>query len=132
MSHHTGHSRKARDVITRSPTGEIRAYQLKAGDVGLSEWRAIYGEITNLVELAIEFSGQAPITGFVPFLVTNGELTDPVIEQIRVANTTWKDRGIPKELRVIQKSELLERFRRSHGAYLPHDLADFRTFLELI
>jgi len=123
---------KGKDVITRTASGEIRAYQLKAGDVGLSEWRSIYGEITNLVELAIEFSGQPPITAFVPFLVTNGELTDPVLEQVRVANITWTNRGITKELRIIQKGELLERFRDSHGAYLPQDLADFRTFLELI
>src|ERR1700689_3756637 len=57
---------KGRDIITRTPSGEIRAYQLKAGDIALGSWREIYGEIVNLVELAIELPGAAPITAFVP------------------------------------------------------------------
>jgi len=123
---------KGKDIITRTASGEIRAYQLKAGDIGLGTWREIYGEIVNLVELAIEIPGNPPITDFTPYLVTNGELTAPVIEQVRVVNLTWKSRGIDKELVPIQKGELFDRFRASHGAYLPQELADFRTFLELI
>jgi hypothetical protein len=123
---------KGKDVITRTAVGEIRAYQLKAGDISLSGWRDIHGEIVNLVELAIELPGTTPITEFVPYLVTNGELKDPVLEQVRVENVTWQSRGIDKTLKVIQKGELFERFRASHGAYLPRELADFRTFLELI
>lgn len=123
---------KGKDIITRTVSGEIRAYQMKAGDIGLSTWREIYGEIVNLVELAIEIPGVPPIIDFTPYLVTNGELTAPVIEQVRVANTTWKRRGINKELVPIQKGELFDRFRSSHGAYLPQELEDFRTFLELI
>ena len=123
---------KGKDVITRTALGETRAYQLKAGDIGLSGWRDIHGKIVNLVELAIELPGTAPITEFVPYLVTNGELKDPVLEQVRVENITWQSRGIDKTLNVIQKGELFERFRASHGAYLPRELADFRTFLELI
>jgi hypothetical protein len=122
---------KGKDVITRTTTGETRAYQLKAGNIGLSEWRNMYGEIVNLVELAIEFPGTAPITQFVPYLVTNGELTDPVLEQVRVSNLGWQNR-VDKKLHIVQKGALFERFRASHGAYLPHEVADFRTFLELI
>jgi hypothetical protein len=123
---------KGRDVITRTASGEIRAYQLKAGDIALSDWRQMYGEIANLVELAIELPGLTPIIEFVPYLVTNGEVTDPVLEQVRVANLSWQSRGISNKLSVIQKGELFERFRCSHGAYLPRELADFRTFLELV
>lgn len=123
---------KGKDIITRTVDGRIHAYQLKKGDVNLGEWREIYGEIVNLVELAIEIPGQEPITEFVPFIVTNGEFSDPVIEQIRVANVGWPSRGINKELRKIAKGELFELFREAHGAYLPRELSDFRTFLELI
>ena len=123
---------KGKDVVTRTASGEIRAYQLKAGDIGLGVWREIHGEIVNLVELAIEFPGTMPITEFVPYLVTNGEVTDPVLEQVRVANVSWQGRGLKKQLRIVQKGELFERFRASHGAYLPRELDDFRTFLELI
>jgi len=123
---------KGKDIITRTPTGEIRAYQLKCGDVGLSEWRAVSGEVNNLVELAIEHVSAGLITNFTAYLVTNGELKDPVLEQVRVANVSWEKRGVANKLLVIQKGELLERFRAAHGAYLPRELADFRTFLELI
>jgi hypothetical protein len=123
---------KGKDVVTRHPNGEIRAYQLKAGDIALGAWRDIYGEIVNLVELAIELPGNTVISEFVPYLVTNGELTDAVLEQVRAANVTWEHRGINKALRVVQKGELFERFRSSHGAYLPHQIEDFRTFLELV
>lgn len=123
---------KGKDVITRTARGETRAYQLKAGDIGLGEWRSIRGEIVNLVELAIEFPGAVPITQFVPYLVTNGQLSDPVLEQVRVENVSWQSRGIDKRLNIVQGGELFERFRASHGAYLPRELADFRTFLELI
>ncbi|MBZ5655288.1 MAG: hypothetical protein LAO56_08405 [Acidobacteriia bacterium] len=122
---------KGKDIIARTATGEIRAYQLKAGDIGLSEWRDIHGEIVNLVELAIELPGTAPIIEFVPYLVTNGELTDPVWEQVRVQNVTWQSRGINKSLHVIQKGELFAKFRSSHGAYLPRE-SDFRMFLQLV
>lgn len=123
---------KGKDIVTRHPNGEIRAYQLKAGNIAVGAWRDIYGEIVNLVELAIELPGRTAITEFVPYLVTNGELTDPVLDQVRAANVTWQQRGINKTLRVVQKGELFERFRSSHGAYLPHQIEDFRTFLELV
>ncbi len=97
----------------------------------MSGWRDIYGEIVNLVELAIELPGMAPITEFVPYLVTNGELTDPVREQVRVGNVTWQSRGIAKKLHVIQKGELLAKFRASHGTYLPRE-SDLRMLLQLV
>ena len=100
--------------------------------MGLTEWRQNYGEIVNLVELAIELPGQLPVTDFEPYVVTNGEVTDPVLEQVRVANLSWRGRGLLRELQIVQKRELLDRFFASHGAYLPRDLADFRSFLELI
>lgn len=123
---------KGKDVITRTPTGEIRAYQLKAGDISLRDWREIYGEIADLVELPIELPGTAPYTDFVPYLVTNGGLTGPALEQVRASNLAWQGRGIRKALHTIEKGELFERFRASHGAFLPRELADFRAFLELI
>jgi hypothetical protein len=123
---------KGKDIITRTVTGEIRAYQLKMADIGLSEWRDIHGEINNLVELPIEHVSAGLIATFTPYLVTNGELTDPVLDQVRVANLGWKKRGFPNALKVIQKGELLDRFQTAHGAYLPRELVDFRTFLELV
>ena len=105
---------------------------MKFGDIGLSTWREIRGEIIDLAELAIEHVSEGLITNFTPYMVTNGELTDPVLEQVRVLNLTWENRGVPNRLLVIQKGELLDRFREAHGAYLPRELVEFRRFLELI
>jgi hypothetical protein len=58
--------------------------------------------------------------------------TDPVIEQIRVANLSRHNRGCHNELRNIARGELFGMFREAHGAYLLRELADFRTFLEFI
>lgn len=123
---------KGKDIITRTRNGKINAYQLKAGNVGVGEWREISGEVANLVELAIELPGEAPITRFTPFLVTNGQLTAPALEQIRSANVSWRGRGIANQLRTIEKGQLFDLFREAHGAYLPKELEDFRTFFELV
>lgn len=127
-----GQFEKGKDVITRTATGEIRAYQLKAGDLGVPDWRRIYGELIDLVELPIELPGLPLITDFTPVLVTNGELNQPCLEQVRSSNAAWRARGIAKELQTIQKGQLFRRFVESHGAFLPRELEDFRTFLELI
>lgn len=123
---------KGKDIITRTRKGEINAYQLKAGNIGVGEWRAISGEVANLVEYAIELPGETPITRFTPFLVTNGELTAPALEQVRAANVSWRSRGIDNQLRTIEKGQLFDLFRAAHGAYLPKELEDFQTFFELI
>ncbi len=123
---------KGKDIISRAPDGRVHAYQLKKGDIGLADWRDIRGEIEELVELAIEIPGAPPITEFVPYLVTNGELKDTVIEQIRVGNLSRSSRGIRNELLTVGKGELFAMFREAHGAYLPRELTDFQSFLELI
>jgi hypothetical protein len=47
--------------------------------------------------------------------------------------TIYADRRrFHNELRTIARGELFGMFREAHGAYLPRELADFRTFLELI
>jgi hypothetical protein len=122
---------KGKDVISKLPTS-YSTYQMKGGDIGLSEWRAIYGEIVNLVELPIEHPSVGLVAKHQPFLVTNGTISDPVLEQIRSANTGWKARGVKNQLKVISKGELLARFLKVHGSYLPKEPADFRLFLELV
>ncbi len=122
---------KGKDVITRDAEGNVRAYQLKAGDISVGDWRKIHGELVDLVELPIEHPSLGLVNDFIPYLVTNRELNATALEQVRSANLGWKNRGFP-DLRIIQKGELLDLFRSSHGAYLPHELHDFNTFLELI
>lgn len=122
---------QGKDVITIDPQGKTRAYQLKNGDFGLAEWRKHHGELTDLVELPIAHPGIRNKGHHMPFLVTNGELKDTAIKAITAANTAWRRRRYPA-LRTISKGELLRRFVKASGAYLPRELAEFTAFLELV
>jgi hypothetical protein len=126
-----GQLEKGKDVISQiGPT--VKTYQMKGGDIGLTEWRDIYGEIVNLVELPVEHPSIGLVVDHEPFLVTNGDIKDSVLEQIRVANVGWKARGFKHALKTITKGQLLSRFEELHGAFLPKEPADFRLFLELL
>ena len=49
-----GQLEKGKDVITELPSGRLRAYQMKGGDIKLAQWRDISKQIENLVELRIK------------------------------------------------------------------------------
>jgi hypothetical protein len=109
---------QGKDVVTIDEAGRPRGYQLKCGDVGLSEWRKYKGEINDLVELPIGHPAVRTSGAHIPFLVTNGEINDPAISAIRSSNEAWRRRRHPA-LRTISKGQLLKRFLAVHGSYLP-------------
>ena len=121
---------KGKDVVTLTSDGAIRAYQLKAGDLNLSEWRAIAGEIDDLVRLPVTHPSIPEKRWHSPFLVTNGEISEPVLEAIRAANDSWEMRNLPK-LIVISKGELVSRFRAAHGSFVPKEINDLNRLLKL-
>ncbi len=122
---------QGKDVVTIDKKGRPRGYQLKCGDLGLSEWRKYKGEINDLVELPISHPSIQTSGKHIPFLVTNGEINDPAIRAIESSNQAWRKRRYPT-LRTISKGELLKRFLDVHGSYLPKELSDFNLFMELV
>jgi len=127
-----GPMEQGKDIITVGPDGEYHAYQTKTGDVGLSEWRKIEGEIHELMELPINYPGVDKSKTPKAYLVTNGTITDPV----RVQITDRNDDNVRKNrqyahLEVISKDSLLKSFVDAQGRFVPRDLPDIRTFLEL-
>src|SRR5580692_11119081 len=72
-----GPMEQGKDIITLGPDGTYNAYQTKTGNIGLSDWRGISGEIQDLVELPIDYPGVDKAQGHNAFLVTNGEMSDP-------------------------------------------------------
>jgi hypothetical protein len=123
---------KGKDVITRTPDKNIRAYQLKGGDIRLADWRGINEQINNLVELPVNVP-QCPVGAqHLPFFVTNGRIDDVVLDYINTANLGWKQRGFSHPLAAIEKSQLVYRFVAAHGGYLPHEASDFQLFLTLL
>lgn len=118
-----------KDIITICD-GVPHAYQLKAGNIALSDWRRFKGEIEELVEYALDLPSTGARPPHRPFFVTNGQINAVVTNSIQHANRSWKRRGF-EELQTINGSELLARFKAAHGSYLPREPIDLKMFLEL-
>jgi hypothetical protein len=127
-----GPMEQGKDIITIGPDGECHAYQTKTGDIGLSEWRNIAGEIQELVELPVDYPGVDKSRPHAAYLVTNGTIKDPVRIQINDRNedNQRKNRQYA-HLEVIGKDSLLKSFVDAQGRFVPRELPDMRAFLEL-
>ena len=127
-----GPMEQGKDIITIGPDGECHAYQNKTGDIGLTEWRGISGEIQELVELPVDYPGVDKSKPHRAHLVTNGSITDPVRTQINDRNedNVRKDRRYAP-LEVIAGDSLLKSFVDAQGRFVPRELPDMRAFLEL-
>ena len=123
---------QGKDVITTSGSRtEVRAYQLKAGRLNLSEWRKFRPEIIELVEYPIEHPSIKSNKRHTSFLVTNAGAADTVINAIKSENRGWKLRR-RGELHLITSAELVSRFVKAHGKFLPSTPGNFGVFLNLI
>jgi hypothetical protein len=122
---------QGKDVISRVSSGAIHAYQLKGGNLTLADWRKYQPEIHELVVYAVEHPSVGRHQSHKPFLVTNGRVTDTVINSIRSSNRAWSQMKA-KPLTLIAGDELARRFVMAHGHFLPRDPKDFRKFLQLI
>ena len=126
-----GQMEQGKDVITKIKGGRTKAYQLKCGRITLADWRKHRSEVVELVEYPVEHPGIRSKKQHGSVLVTNGTVADTVINAIRAENRAWKKRKLgPLELTV--GSELVARFVRAHGAYLPKSPTDFGKFLDLV
>lgn len=122
---------QGKDIITRTPSGELQAFQLKRGDIGTAEWRAIRGEVVDLQNLPIAVPLVDKHQSYGSFLVTNGEVTDPVRRAIDDENQVASARGLP-EVGIIQADALVQRFVNVTGSFLPHDIPDMGRLLDLM
>lgn len=122
---------QGKDVITIGTDKVPRAYQLKAGKITLRVWQDNKGEVEELVTLPISHPSVRSRRPHQAYLVTNGPIADTVLNRIQAANTVWR-RYNSKPLRPIAGSELVARFVRAHGSFLPRETKDFSSFLELI
>ena len=126
-----GQAEQGKDIITLGMDSVPRAYQLKAGGIKLSDWRSFRGEVVELVEYPVNHPSLLRRTRHIPFLVTNDEVSDPVLSAVKTDNQQWLARGF-RELRLVTGTDLVARFKQMHGTYLPVELKDFSLFLELV
>ena len=126
-----GRGEHGKDVIARHQDGRLFAFQLKGGNIALSDWHAIRGEVEELVRLPVSTTLPTLTTEeHTPVLVTNGELRGDAPTSIKAFADTWSKAG-SEQLEVWQKHQLLRMFIDAHGSYLPVELREFREFVEL-
>lgn len=126
-----GQREQGKDVITLGRDRIACAYQLKAGRVTLKDWREFHGEVNELVTYPIDHPSISTRKQHRPFFVTNGTVADPVLSAIGAANRFWVRNGA-KPIQLIARDQLVSRFVRAHGRYLPHDPVEFSLFLDLV
>jgi hypothetical protein len=126
-----GQREQGKDVVTLGKDKVARAYQLKRGRLTQSDWRKFKGEIDELVEYPISYPGIPSSRLHRPSLVTNGSFSDPVLSAVVAANEAWSRRRYPK-LHLVAGKELVARFLKLHGSYLPSQPSNFKLFLELV
>lgn len=126
-----GRGELGKDVIARSPDGELHTFQLKGpADINLPEWQRIQNEVRDLVQLPVIDPAVDRVEPHAPFLVTNGEIVGDALTSIEEYANDWVRRDYPR-LQIWRKHDLLPMFVESHGSYLPTALVDFREFVQL-
>lgn len=125
-----GRGEHGKDIVARDPTGALHTFQLKGGDINLSGWRSIRGEVEELVQLPVRIPGVPEDEPHVPHLVTNGEVRGDALESITRSAAVWTTKGYPG-LQVWTRREVLRRFLDAHGRFLSSAANDFRSFVRL-
>jgi hypothetical protein len=121
-----------KDIIAYSPAGELCAFQLKGGDIGLAELDQHQGQLLTLVSTAITYPGvEPPRRPDRAFLVTNGELSPPARDRLAAINTAQRGMGLGL-LAVIEKEQLISRFRKAYGQYIPTEANDLNVLFQLL
>jgi hypothetical protein len=125
-----GPGEHGKDIIARDSKGSLWAFQLKGGDIRLSDWRTIRSEVEELVRLPVSFPGVKSGEKHTPVLVTNGAIAGDARDSIYKFARQWEADGA-RQLLVWPGRDLLARFLDAHGSYLPVKLSDVRIFVEL-
>lgn len=127
-----GHSptEAGKDIIAIAPNRELRAYQIKSGNIGLKEFEAIQPQITALVEAAILHPSVCRGLEHRSFLVTTGKFSEPVETRVQGFNDAWQRRGF-KPLTLIRGTELQPAFMSLAADFWPEEPPEVRAFLAL-
>jgi hypothetical protein len=119
-----------KDLITRDKDGIYHCYQLKGGNIAQGKWQQISGQIHSTVTSPIVHPNIPVGAQFIPHLVTNGTISDPVRLDIFARTLVWKEQ-YGRELHLILYDQLLEMFLRLQSSFLPTKPRDFQLFLTL-
>lgn len=119
-----------KDLTTRDANGIYHSYQLKGGNIAQAKWSELISQIQMTVTSPILHPNVPSDADFVPHLVTNGSISDPVRVDIVNRNQNWK-KQFNRELQVISFEGLLDMFLKVPSSFLPTKPRDFQLFLTL-
>jgi hypothetical protein len=119
-----------KDLTTRDSEGVYHAYQLKGGNISQAKWSELISQIQMTVTSPILHPNVPVDADFVPHLVTNGNITDPVRVDIFSRNQGWK-KQFNRELQLTSYEGLLDMFLKVPSSFLPTKPRDFQLFLTL-
>lgn len=124
---------KGKDVVTRAPDGRYCCHQLKTGNIHLSAWHRISGEINELIEQPIELPNVPAGSPFDSYLVTNGTINAVVLDRIDSLNRENQRRaGSLSRLQTLDINQLVPLFSSAELAFLPLSLPDFHSYTSLL
>ena len=119
-----------KDLITKDANGIFHCYQLKGGNIAQGKWSELIPQVQMTVTSPIFHPNVPPDADFIPYLVTNGSITDPVRTDIINRNRSWKEQ-FKRELQLISYDGLLDMFLKVPSSFLPTRPRDFQLFLTL-
>jgi len=121
---------QGKDIIAIAPDGIPCAFQLKTGDISLDRWRKIRPEIEELLDIPIAHPSVDKSIPHKSFLVTTGNLSDPVRREIDDRNEQRK-RENKTILETIVGGQLLQDFISTNEKFLPKEISDIQFLLDL-
>lgn len=120
-----------KDVLTIGPDGTPCAFQLKNGNLTLSQWQNhVVHQVQDLVAGSIVHPAIDESQRHQPYLVINGKVEEEVARAIGDQNKTWQSIGLP-EIKLWVRGELLAGARDLKSDLWPTELTDVKTLLEL-
>ena len=126
-----GSVEQGKDIIALDKNNEVHCFQLKCGDIGITQWRQYKTEIDELVMLTPQHpSIPKEVESWHSYLVTNGMLNNTSARTIADYSKELAGKGF-SALQTILKDELVEDFTNYFGSFFPDNLDDLTEFLEL-
>jgi hypothetical protein len=120
-----------KDTVALAADGELRAYQLKGGDINLTELERLQGQLFALAASAITYPGvEPPRRPDRAYLICSGRLSPPARDRLSAINSANRESGLPP-IEVVELDQLVSRFSAAHGAFLPAQLTEFSELLKL-
>jgi len=126
-----GQVEQGKDIIALNKNGTPCAFQLKSGNINQRVWNNIKSEIDDLLEMPIKHPKVDKQSKRECFLVTNGIINDKLKKDIVDRNVGLRKRKLP-DLKIYDGPELLSKFIRVNGTFLPTKPPDLKVFLELL